>query len=93
MVFYERSRIKALIFLTVDLLLTDQKDIINEMIANIRQLKESNNNTIFQLQTVKEQLKEKDLLLNKALVTHRRLEQKFVQVIIIFYSILIDKFK
>lgn len=40
-VFYEKSRIKSLIFLTIDLLVTCEKEIITEMSSNISQLKVS----------------------------------------------------
>lgn len=38
-IFYERSKIKSLIFLTLELVLTNQKEVIDEMSSNIHQLK------------------------------------------------------
>lgn len=38
-IFYEKSRIKALIFLTIDLTLTNQKELVDEMTISIAQLK------------------------------------------------------
>lgn len=39
MVFYEKAKLKLLIFLVVDLNVTDQCEIIREMGVNIQQLK------------------------------------------------------
>lgn len=80
MIFYEKSRIKCLIFLIIDLNLTDQKDIIIEMVTNIRLLKETNHNINSELNTTKNALGEKEALLNTALLSHRQIKKKCMEV-------------
>lgn len=38
LIFYGRSKIKSLVFLTLDLLVTDQKEILSELIGNMQDI-------------------------------------------------------
>lgn len=79
-VFYEKSRIKSLIFLTIDLLLTNEKDVIYEMSTYIQELKETNKNLSQQLSLYNAQVHEKDSQLNVALSKNKDLATKFCKV-------------
>lgn len=77
LIFYEKIRIKSLIFLTVDLQLTNQREIINEMSVHIKQLKDSNKNLMFQINTSNNETVERDKLLKVALAANKNLDAKF----------------
>ncbi|GJQ85942.1 hypothetical protein Trydic_g21790 [Trypoxylus dichotomus] len=79
MIFYEKSRIKSLIFLIVDLDCTDQKEIINEMATNIKLLRESNHEVSSELELARGRLKEKEMVLNTALISHHQVQKKFIE--------------
>nr|XP_022904851.1 cilia- and flagella-associated protein 58-like [Onthophagus taurus] len=79
MIFYERSRIKSLIFLIIHFNLTNQKEIIDEMSLNITQLKEINHGVNSQISSLKNQINEQKVLLDTALTTNHHLEKRFFQ--------------
>lgn len=79
-IFYEKSRIKSLIFLTIDLEITNEREIIKEMSSNIIELKEVNKNLNQQVILYNNQMQEKDLLLKGALHKNEELTSKFCKV-------------
>lgn len=78
--FYEKSRIKSLILLVIDLVLTDQNDIIKEMTADMNRLKQLNRNSTAQLESVRNQLQEKDAVLKSTLTSYQQIRRKFIEV-------------
>lgn len=61
LVFYEKAKLKSLIFLIVDLLPTDQTEIIGEMSFNIQNLKEQNRSLLSELCSIKKSVSEKEI--------------------------------
>lgn len=76
MVFYEKSRLKSLIFLVIDLTLTDQREIIEEMTKSIATLKEENRNCNYRLSAIRNQLQEKETLLGATVSTSKIFENR-----------------
>lgn len=84
LIFYEKIRIKCLIFLTVELLLTNQREIINEMSLHIKQLKDSNRNLMVQANTAQDGITERDGLLKASLAANKNMELTFAQMYMFF---------
>lgn len=78
-IFYEKSRIKSLIFLMIDLELTNQKEIIDEMAVNLMQMKEANKTLSNQLMKSKNEIAEKDITLCNMRKVNFDLEKQFCQ--------------
>ncbi|KAK9874433.1 hypothetical protein WA026_002773 [Henosepilachna vigintioctopunctata] len=79
LVFYEKSRIKSLIFLTIEMLLTNQKELFEEMENSMRLLQETNRNLTRQLNSIGEKLKHKENQIIEHGVFAKELEQKFME--------------
>lgn len=77
LIFYEKSRLKSLIFLTVDLSLTNQRELVEEMTNSISQLKGFNKSVNAQLSLTKNQLFETESLLKAAVNKNNVLEKQF----------------
>ncbi|KAF5284187.1 hypothetical protein FQR65_LT00187 [Abscondita terminalis] len=77
LIFYEKSRLKSLIFLTIDLDLTNQKEVIEELSDNINHLQNFNKSLETQLSTTKSQLFENELKLKTALNKCGAIEKQF----------------
>ncbi|KAF2885082.1 hypothetical protein ILUMI_21085 [Ignelater luminosus] len=81
-IFYEKSRIKALIFLTIDLTLTNQKELVDEMTISIAQLKDINKAISTQLALSRSQLRDTELLLKNALAKNCQVEKTDLELIL-----------
>ncbi|RZC40523.1 spindle assembly abnormal protein 6 -like protein [Asbolus verrucosus] len=78
LVFYGKSKIKSIIFLTVDLQMTNQKEIFDEMNNNILELQSVNKNLSAQVQITKRILQEKDFEIERFTSANRQLERRFL---------------
>jgi chromosome segregation ATPase len=79
LIFYGKSKIKAIIFLTVDLQITNQKEIFDEMNNNILELQNVNKTLASQLQMSKSRLEDKDSEIEKFVMINRELEKRFLK--------------
>ncbi|KAK4878025.1 hypothetical protein RN001_010531 [Aquatica leii] len=77
LIFYEKSRLKSLIFLTIDLELTNQKEVIEELSDSIYQLQNFNKSLTTQLSTTKNQLFETESMLKTAVNKSSMIEKQF----------------
>lgn len=81
-IFYEKSRIKSLIFLTIDLQITNEREIIQEMSSSLIELKEVNKSLSQQIALYNNQMQEKDQQLKGALSKNNELTSQFSKVYI-----------
>ncbi|EFA05494.1 spindle assembly abnormal protein 6 homolog [Tribolium castaneum] len=79
LVFYGKSKIKSIVFLTIDLQITNQKEIFNEMNNNILELQTANKNLTSQLQLSKTRLRDKDSEIEKFILINKQLEKRFLK--------------
>ncbi|XP_060532923.1 uncharacterized protein LOC132705953 [Cylas formicarius] len=77
LVFFTKSKIKSMVYLTLDLHLTDQKIIVSEMVAEIQELQDSNEKLKKQLTKSRKLCQDKDVELNEALMEKKRLSAYF----------------
>lgn len=85
--FYEKSKLKALILLTIDLDLVNQRDIIEEMSNNIMTLKDENNMLNGQCKALRKYVNQKDAQLKDLNVKILNIQNKFLQVFAKNYSV------
>lgn len=78
-IFYEKSRIKSLIFLILDLNPTEQKEIIDEMALSLFQVKETNKNLTSQMALLRKQIQDKDATLRNVSQNSLELEKHFAK--------------
>lgn len=78
--FYEKSKLKALILLTIDLDLVNQRDIIEEMSSNITSLKDENNMLNGQCRALRKYVNQKDTQLKDLNVKILNIQNNFIQV-------------
>lgn len=79
LIFYGKSKIKSLIFLTIDLQITSQKEIFDEMNNNIFELQTANKNLVSQLQLSKSRLQDKDSEIENIIKLNKQLEKRFLK--------------
>lgn len=78
LIFYGKSRIKSIIFLSIDLQTTNQKEIFDEMNNNIVELQNINRNLVSQLKLTKNMLQSKDNEIVQVCNSNKQLENRFV---------------
>ncbi|KAF5291782.1 hypothetical protein FQA39_LY14270 [Lamprigera yunnana] len=92
-VFYEKSRLKSLIFLTVDLGLTNHKDVIDELSDNVSQLKNYNNALNSQLSVTKSQLFETESKLKISVSKSSILEKQFYKDLELIFQTFLSRIR
>ncbi|CAH0548751.1 unnamed protein product [Brassicogethes aeneus] len=78
LVFYGKSKIKIIVYLTVDLKLTNQKEIFSEMNNNLKQLQEINERLKWQLSQSKSTIKDKEKQILETMQLKKNIEQEFL---------------
>ncbi|XP_018565404.1 protein CHUP1, chloroplastic-like isoform X2 [Anoplophora glabripennis] len=77
LVFYCKSKIKSVIYLTIDLNLTNQKEIFSELLSNMQYIQETNEKLKKQLSTLRKSISEKDQEINNLIILKNDLEKRF----------------
>ncbi|XP_045466329.1 chromosome partition protein Smc-like [Harmonia axyridis] len=78
-IFYEKSKIKNLILLSVEMAITSQKDLFSEMETNIKQLQDTNRSLSKQIINLSDKLTLKDKQITENINYINELEHKFRQ--------------
>ncbi|KAJ3651773.1 hypothetical protein Zmor_017788 [Zophobas morio] len=77
LIFFGKSKIKAIVFLIIDLQMTNQKDVFNEMNSNILDLQMINKNLVSQMARLKTRLEDKDTEIENFISINKQLEKRF----------------
>lgn len=77
LIFFGKSKIKALVFLTIDLSVTNTKDLLDEMHNFNLELQLANKNLSSKLQATNSQLQCKNFEIDKAVGVNKELENRF----------------
>ncbi|CAH1118326.1 unnamed protein product [Phaedon cochleariae] len=77
LIFYKKSKIKSIIYLSLDLHKTDQKEIFNELIDNLQRIQDSNDTLKKQLANVRKTVAEREKQIQQLTWLKNQLERQF----------------
>ncbi|XP_023013535.2 uncharacterized protein isoform X1 [Leptinotarsa decemlineata] len=77
LVYYYKSKIKSTVYLTLDLHVTNQKEIFDELINNLQHIQDINNKLKKQLSNVKKNVLERDQQIHHLTILQNQLERQF----------------
>ncbi|CAH2016456.1 unnamed protein product [Acanthoscelides obtectus] len=86
LVFYGKSKIKSIVYLTVDLHMTNQKEIYEELIVALNNLQESNDRLKKQVTNLKKSTSEKDRQIQAMNSEISQLNDHFYTVSLVVYK-------
>ncbi|KAJ8917390.1 hypothetical protein NQ315_002414 [Exocentrus adspersus] len=77
LIFYCKSKIKSIVYLTIDLHVTNQKEIFAELIHNMQSIQNMNERLKKQLQSLRKSVSEKDQEIQRLALLKNELQEQF----------------
>ncbi|XP_018336170.1 girdin [Agrilus planipennis] len=87
LIFYGKSKIKCVVFLVIDLKLTDPREIINEMANCITSLKEKHEYLLKEIHSLRREIATKDAAVKDICTKKNSLEKEFYQQLDSIYTV------